>query len=520
MMSETNLEISNNEVPQSKAKYILIGSILLGIIFDNLFYGNIPGISCLIFVVAFYIFFYLYFQKSLTMSFGNSNILILFILILSSTFGIYTNPIFMILNIIAIPILIAVHTIIVTDKNNYFWYEYKFLNDLAYNVLYGSLAHILKPISLVKNLIHLRSNTEKYSTFKKILIGIIISIPLLFIVIGLLSSADEVFKNMIDSFSNIFIDFKINSIVFQLIMILAVSLIIFSYIWNLSLVDNNEKSKVIDIDNHKRYIIDPVILITILIMICLVYSLFNFIQFTYLFGSLNSKLPSSLTYAEYARRGFWELIAVTLINLTILIININFTEKAQNKINTVAKILNSLLVFFTTIMLFSAHFRMSLYEEVYGYTYLRIFTHSFMLYIFGLLLITLTRIWYSRLSLLKFYLIISLIAYTLINFANVDSIIAKNNIDRYHKTGKLDINYLTSLSYEAAPQIVQLLTELKNKEDTSSIKLENYLFTRKQQLKQWDNWKSYNISISKAKRLFGSYSFKYRKIPQTSDYTE
>jgi hypothetical protein len=520
MMSEINLEIPNNEVPQSKAKYILIGSILLGIIFDNLFYGNIPGISSLIFVVAFYIFFYLYFKKNVTLNLGINNILIIFILLLTATFGIYTNPIFMMLNIMVIPLLIAVHTIIIADKNNYLWYEYKFLNDLTYNVLYGALAHILKPISLVKRLINLKSNTEKYSTFKKVLIGIIISIPLLFIVIGLLSSADEVFKSMIDNLGNIFVDFKINSIVFQLIMILAVSLIIFSYIWNLSIVNNNYKSKITNINNHKRYIIDPVILITILIMICLVYSLFNFIQFTYLFGSLNSKLPSSLTYAEYARRGFWELIAVTLINLSILVININLTEKHQNKINTLIKILNSLLVCFTVIMLFSAHFRMSLYEEVYGYTYLRIFTHSFMLYIFGLLLITLTRIWYSRLSLLKFYLIISLVAYTLINFANVDSIIAKNNIDRYHKTGKLDVNYLTSLSYEAAPQIVQLLSELKNKEVASSVKLENYLYNKKQQLKQWDNWKSYNVSIRKAKKLFGNYDFKYKNITETVDYTE
>jgi len=104
---------------------------------------------------------------------------------------------------------------------------------------------------------------------------------------------------------------------------------------------------------------------------------------------LNFGLPSDFTYAEYARRGFFELIAVTLINFSILLSCIGFARKGSKLIDRAVRILYSLLVACTLVMLFSAHFRMSLYEEAYGYTYLRMLTHAFMVFLFVLFLIAL-----------------------------------------------------------------------------------------------------------------------------------
>lgn len=143
-----------------------------------------------------------------------------------------------------------------------------------------------------------------------------------------------------------------------------------------------------------------------------------------------------------------------------------------------------------------------------------------MLYIFVLLLVAFIKVWYEKLSLSKYYLIISLIAYKLLNFSNVDSFIANKNIDRYHETGKLDIYYLSNLSYDAVPQMVKLLPELKHRDPMTAVKLENKLFTYKNQLKRWNHWQSFNFSIIKTKKLLSHYDFKYDNTTIASELNE
>lgn len=110
-------------------------------------------------------------------------------------------------------------------------------------------------------------------------------------------------------------------------------------------------------------------------------SFFIAIQFSYLFGSLTDGLPRDFTFAQYARKGFFELVAVTLINLVLLTGNMYFVKASGKKLDRAVKILNTILVMSTFIMLLSAHFRMSLYEDAYGFTYLRVLTHAFMGYL-------------------------------------------------------------------------------------------------------------------------------------------
>jgi FlaA1/EpsC-like NDP-sugar epimerase len=84
-----------------------------------------------------------------------------------------------------------------------------------------------------------------------------------------------------------------------------------------------------------------------------------------------------------------------------------------------SQIMNSCLVACTMVMLLSAHFRMSLYEQEYGYTYLRVFTHAFMLFIFAILVVTLIKVWKENFLLLKSYIVISIVAYLAINYFTI-----------------------------------------------------------------------------------------------------
>jgi len=214
-----------------------------------------------------------------------------------------------------------------------------------------------------------------------------------------------------------------------------------------------------------------------------------------MFGAINNALPPDFTYAEYARRGFFELLMVTLINFTLLLSSLKFTKTDGKLAARTVRILHSLLVLCTMVILVSAFLRMSLYEAAYGYTYLRVLTHSFMMFLFILFVIAFYKIWNERISLLKPYIVITIMAYLILNFANIDILIAKNNIDRYIETGKLDTHYLRNLSYDSIPLLVNLLNE-KN----TLPNLKQYLLEQQRELSKSQEWQSFNLSQHKAKK--------------------
>jgi len=186
---------------------------------------------------------------------------------------------------------------------------------------------------------------------------------------------------------------------------------------------------------------------------------------------------------------------VTLINFTLLLSSLKFTKADGKLVAGTVRILHSLLVLCTMVILSSAFLRMSLYEAAYGYTYLRVLTHSFMIFLFILFVIALYKIWNEHVSLLKPYIVITLMAYLILNFANIDVLIAKNNIERYIETGKLDTHYLRNLSYDSIPVLVKLLDEENTPSD-----LKQYLLEQQSELAKDQEWQSFNLSQHKAKK--------------------
>ena len=51
----------------------------------------------------------------------------------------------------------------------------------------------------------------------------------------------------------------------------------------------------------------------------------------------------------------------------------------------------------------------------------------------------------------------TLMVYIVLNFSNVDLIIARNNIDRYIETGQIDMEYLKGLSFDATCEMQRLI---------------------------------------------------------------
>jgi hypothetical protein len=181
-----------------------------------------------------------------------------------------------------------------------------------------------------------------------------------------------------------------------------------------------------------------------------------------------------------------------------LLFSISFTEIKNKLTENLMKILSILLIFNTLIILYSGHFRLSLYEEAYGYTQSRLYAHIFMVFLLMVIIQALAKIMIQKISLIKISMISTLIFYVMINYINIDAIIAQNNISRYFETDKIDLEYLKTLSIDAIPQLIRL-RQAKDETFRNSINL--FLEDKKNLLNNDNNWQSFNLSKEKAKRI-------------------
>ena len=120
-----------------------------------------------------------------------------------------------------------------------------------------------------------------------------------------------------------------------------------------------------------------------------------------------------------------------------------------------------------------------------------------------LIIPTIAYIINKKVKIIRSYIIILICAYIVINYVNIDKIIAKQNIDRYFKsenieTAEIDYYYLqNNLSTDAVPEMIRLL-EVKDEKVKDEMK--NYFRKLKVEIeKEERKWQEYNISIERAK---------------------
>ena len=161
---------------------------------------------------------------------------------------------------------------------------------------------------------------------------------------------------------------------------------------------------------------------------------------------------TGLTYAEYVHQGFGQLTVATA--LTLLVVWAAARKAPRDDAADRAWLRGSLgfLCLQTLVVVASALHRMSLYQEAYGFTQLRLLVDVFEGWL-GLLVlavlaagVALRAAWLPRFALLSG--VVALLALAAIN---PDAWIAQHNLDRYAETGRIDWTYLRSLSDDAVP---------------------------------------------------------------------
>jgi hypothetical protein len=197
----------------------------------------------------------------------------------------------------------------------------------------------------------------------------------------------------------------------------------------------------------------------------LLFLAFVFIQVRYLFGGTANINETGYTFADYARRGFFELVAVAVISMGLYLGLHTVSKREKRSSNAGFTILSVLLMANVLVILASSLQRLMLYEDAYGFSRLRTYTHVFIFFLAALILVTIVLELIRRRGHFALALLVTSLGFSAtLAVMNVDGFIAQKNISRAAAGEELDVPHLVSLSADAVPVLV------KNYLDTSTPK--------------------------------------------------
>lgn len=300
----------------------------------------------------------------------------------------------------------------------------------------------------------LKSKSEKQKgVVGKVLVGVLISLPAVIFLICYFALTDDVFGYYVKNFIEFF-NFNLGEIIFDCFGAAIITLYLFPYNFGLCAGTNIA----LEAKEKKNKGIDGVYVASFLGSCMLVYLAFVAVQLGYLF---NKKLPADLSnkisYSDYARKGFFELCFIIFLTFLVIVIAMSITKKNdRDKLPIYLKIVLAVLALSDIIFVASALMRVQLYIETYGMTRARIigiwFTILFAVCTVGVII----KIFFEKLKITYVFASIAVLMVIGLNAANIDSMIAEYNVNRYFETGKIDTDYLNKLSLSACDKVLEL----------------------------------------------------------------
>ncbi len=251
---------------------------------------------------------------------------------------------------------------------------------------------------------------------------------------------------------------------------------------------------------------------------------FVLIQAVYLFGGRAVVTAEGLTYAEYARRGFFELVAVSVMTMGLLLVADRLTVREGKRENMVFRVLSLIVIGLVAVMLASAGRRMALYTSEFDLTQLRLWTSVFMgwlVVLFGFLVAGLFRL---RRNIFSLGIVVSAIGFfATMNLINPDALIASHNIQQAIRDDKtLDVCYLTLLSEDAVPVMGRLFERIEDGEVKSALgTLLHQQVANQNAQRQWDDSErtlfEFNVARSRAAHALDSIADEATEYPLVTD---
>lgn len=438
-------------------------SAIYGILFAFCLYKCMSGFANILWTICT-VAYMVYIAKRLGKNWKIINTFLSFILVLLGVSNSVTGDIEIIFfNYVVIIVFVCINTLLLYDSTG----QKQVLKSIGklLETMIKIIGNFGKPFSHLSQ--YIKSTKNKNSEKSRyIMIGIFSAIPIVILVILILTSADSVFREGIRQILGF------ESIAANLIGIILFFIVGYMISYSVSLfLKQNEI--LVEGDGNKMAALPVTVVVTI---VTVIYAIFSIVQIVYLFIGKGT-LPDGYTYAQYAREGFFQLLFLSVVNVVAVLVCMELVEK-----NKALKITLYPLCLCTIIMALSSAYRMKMYIDEYGVTSLRIYVLWFLLVIILVLAGMILKLTFSKINLFQYCLIVCSICFLVLSFSHKDYFIAKYNFEKYDKmfdaevelekqneeNGEnmemykyVDIDYLMSLSTDAAPVMVSYKREIE-----------------------------------------------------------
>ena len=186
-----------------------------------------------------------------------------------------------------------------------------------------------------------------------------------------------------------------------------------------------------------------------------VYGVFFFSQWSYYTAAFSGVLPQGLSYAEYAREGFFQLCAVAGMNFLIMLCIMRYVNQ---KNPVLLRTLCIVLVLFTLILLVTAASKLWLYIARYGLTQDRVYAAWFMGLLAVLFVLIIVGQFIPAFKTLPISLAVTVALFLLFALSGPNRWIAEYDVTRYLNgtRDEIDVEMLCDLGDDAVPALVKL----------------------------------------------------------------
>lgn len=349
-------------------------------------------------------------------------------------------------------------------------------------------SHTFFPVRIFKNafawlqqaFVNFKELSEK-NTISKFGVGILFALPALVVFFLLFLSADKLFEHSVSQI----ISFKG---LFKIVRWLIIFLIGAGY---LRLMKKEPEA----LPEPRDYAVDHTVTAIMLGALNAMFAAFLYFQIKYLFGGQNVVANLGVSYAEYARSGFFQLVVVAGLVWLLLGVGYSFFRRG-----TATRILAIVLMVQTLVIAASAVKRLLLYVEAFGLTDDRIVA-LFGVWTIAIILVAYIATYASVLRstwIRKFEFVVVAAVVIFLSLLNVDAIIARHNLSRETEQKFDKIFYTHRLSLDALPAYKEFLSQ--QNDPKIKARLEEVISLKEQGAQARKDWRTWSLSVYRARK--------------------
>lgn len=308
--------------------------------------------------------------------------------------------------------------------------EEKFSRFLPLQLVEAVFKYPFANFGLQSKIVKTSIKKAKFKKLKAIIKGLVMAIPLTLIVWVLLCSADSRFSQMMKNICLFIPDIDIWTITLEIIISIPIGCCIYSAVYS-SVTKENIKpfdEQKCEALCQKKATVDNMVIYSFVTPICILYTIFFISQIEYFTSAFLGKLPREYSFAQYARKGFFELFALELINAAVIFI-ISFKAKKNGKNKPLAlKIYIIIISLYTLLITATAISKMIMYIDNYGFTQLRVYTIWFMLLTAAIFIFVIIKQFKTNFKVMSWSALTFFIMFFALCFSRPDAFITKYNL--------------------------------------------------------------------------------------------